>query len=203
MSDNDIPAFRDLLRDRRRLRDQIWTELWAISVGGLINQLLASDFMPRPLRVLGYRALGMRTQTANIFPGLRVAGSLRNVSIGSGTFINRECLLEAVGPVSIGRGCQLGPQVALITSHHSWTPDGKISRVSEGRAVRIGDRVWLGARSMVLPGVTIGDDVAIAAGAVVTKDCREPGLYAGVPARWRGGLPTTAPVGVLDPAEEA
>ena len=43
--------------------------------------------------------------------------------------------------------------------------------------------MWLGARAVVLPGVTIADDVVVAAGAVVTRDCPTPGTYAGVPAR--------------------
>jgi maltose O-acetyltransferase len=48
--------------------------------------------------------------------------------------------------------------------------------------VTIGDRVWLGVGAIVLPGVTIADDVVVGAGAVVTRDCPVPGLYAGVPA---------------------
>lgn len=168
----------------RRLCHQAGIDLWAATAGVLVNSVLGSALAPRPVRWLGYRALGMRVRTPNIFPGLRVSGSPRNISIGGGTFLNSECFLEAVAEVSIGRGCQFGPQVMIVTSHHSRTPEGVVSKVPEPRPVRIGDRVWLGARVTVLPGVTIGDDVVIGAGAVVAKDCPRAGLYAGVPARW-------------------
>ncbi|KAA2261736.1 acyltransferase [Solihabitans fulvus] len=157
-----------------------------MTAGTLVNGLLGAEPVPRVLRWLGYRALGLRVDTPNIFPGLRVAGRLRNVEIGAGTFLNRECFIEAVAEVRIGRDCQFGPQVAILTSHHPWTADGSVSKYPQGRSVRIGDRVWLGARTIVVPGVTLAPDVAVAAGAVVARDCLEPGLYAGVPARWVG-----------------
>jgi acetyltransferase-like isoleucine patch superfamily enzyme len=108
---------------------------------------------------------------------------MRHVRIGSGTFANRELYLEAVAPIEIGRDCQIGPQVMIVTSHHDRTLVGGVSRVPRGRAVRIGDRAWIGARAMILPGVTVGDDVVIGAGSVVTRDCLEPGVYVGSPAR--------------------
>ena len=83
----------------------------------------------------------------------------------------------------------------IVTSHHETLPDGGISKVPQGRAVRIGDRAWLGARVMVLPGVTIGDDVVIGAGSVVTKDCLTPGTYVGSPAKESFDDPVHDPVG--------
>jgi maltose O-acetyltransferase len=71
----------------------------------------------------------------------------------------------------------------VVTSHHPTLPDGTVSRVAEPRPVTIGDRVWVGARAQILPGVRIAADAVIAAGAVVTKDCPVAGVYAGVPAR--------------------
>lgn len=167
----------------RRLADQAYIELWAMTVGALVNGVLGSTLVPRPLRLLGYRALGARIRTGNIFPGLRIHGPLRHVEIGRGTFLNAECYLEAVGPVTIGRACQFGPQVMIVTSHHPTLPDGTVSREAQPRPVVIGDRVWVGARAQILPGVRIADDAVIAAGAVVARDCPVPGVYAGVPAR--------------------
>ncbi|NIH83208.1 DapH/DapD/GlmU-related protein [Amycolatopsis granulosa] len=167
----------------RRLRDQVHIELWATTVGAFVNGVLGSALMPRPLRLLGYRALGARVRSGNIFPGLRIYGALRNVEIGRRTFLNAECYLEALGPITIGEACQFGPQVMIVTSHHRTLPDGRVSRVAEARPVVIGDRVWVGARAQILPGVRIADDAVIAAGAVVARDCPVPGVYAGVPAR--------------------
>ncbi|WP_197676487.1 acyltransferase [Nakamurella panacisegetis] len=168
-------------------------DLWFLTAGAVVNSLLGSTLVPRVIRGLGYRALGVRTATSNIFPGLTVGGRLRNLTIGRMTFLNRDCFIECVGAVDIGEGCQFGPQVTILTSHHGRNADGTISRRATARPVVIGDRVWLGARSVVVPGVTIGSDVAIAAGAVVVKDCLEPGLYAGVPARWVSAGGSSAP----------
>ena len=169
------------------LREQLVVDLWAMTAGTLVNLLLGAEFMPRVIRGAGYRLLGVRTRTWNIFPGLRIAGRLRNVSIGPDTFLNRDCFLESVGRVTIGAGCQFGPQVTVLTSHHPREEDGTVSRRAVPRDVVIGDRAWIGARAVLVPGVTIGDDVVVAAGAVVTKDCLRPGIYAGVPARWVPG----------------
>lgn len=180
------------------IRAQLWVDVWFMTAGALVNAVLGSTLVPRVIRGLGYRAVGVRTSTSNIFPGLVIGGRLRNLTIGRMTFMNRDCFIECVGPVVIGDGCQFGPQVTILTSHHERNRDGTVSRRAVGRPVVIGDRVWLGARCVVVPGVTIGDDVAIAAGAVVVKDCPEPGLYAGVPARWVS--PTVvSTVGAADP----
>ncbi|WP_116103548.1 acyltransferase [Amycolatopsis thermalba] len=167
----------------RRLREQVHIELWSMTVGAIVNGVLGSALVPRPVRLLGYRAFGARIRSGNIFPGLRIHGALRNVEIGRHTFLNAECYLESVGPITIGASCQFGPQVMIVTSHHPTLPDGRVSRVAQARPVVIGDRVWVGARAQILPGVRIADDAVIAAGAVVARDCPVPGVYAGVPAR--------------------
>ncbi|HEX3784322.1 MAG TPA: DapH/DapD/GlmU-related protein [Pseudonocardiaceae bacterium] len=167
----------------QRLLRELRIDLWAMTVGLFVNGLLGIDAVPRVLRWLGYRLAGARIDTPNIFGSGQLHGPMGNIHIGAGTFINREVYLEAVAPISIGRDCQLGPQVMVVTSHHDRLPTGRISTVPEGREVRIGDRAWVGARVLILPGVTIGDDVVIGAGSVVTKDCVKPGVYVGSPAR--------------------
>lgn len=176
---------RQSLRQRlhmRRLLQIARDDLRVMNAGLLVNGVFGHELMPHSIRWLGYRAFGVRIATPDVYPKLRLYGRLRNLEIGRGTFLNRECFIEAAAPVRIGRDCQLGPQVLIMTMHHPRTSSGVVSRVPEGREVRIGDRAWLGARVLVLPGVEIGADVVIAAGAVVAKDCLKVGLYAGVPA---------------------
>lgn len=165
-----------------RILRELRIELTMLTRRTLLNAVGGSSLMPRPLRWALYRACGMDVRTPNVFPGLEVAGRPGNLVVGAGTFVNTGCFFELVGPVSIGRDCQLGMGTMVVTSHHERT-DAGISREPVGRAVRIGDRVWTGARVTILPGVTVGDDVVLAAGAVVTADCVAPGVYAGVPAR--------------------
>lgn len=146
------------------------------------NRVAASFAVPKALRRTLYRVGGMAVDSYALSPLLRIEGEPRNVSIGAHTYLNLGCYLEAVAPVTIGTDCSIGMQTLVITSDHR-APDGGWRPEATGLPVRIGDRVWMGARVMVLPGVTIGDDVIIAAGSVVTADCRPAGVYAGVPAR--------------------
>ncbi|MFC0434423.1 DapH/DapD/GlmU-related protein [Kutzneria buriramensis] len=162
-----------------RLLAQLRLEIGFVTKRALVNAFAGSTLAPRPLRWAVYRLCGSRIDTMNVFPGLQLGGPPSNLTVGRGTFLNVGCFIELVAPVRIGRDCQLGMQVMIVTSHHESTVD----RVPTGRPVVIGNRVWLGARATVLPGVTIGDDVVIAAGAVVATDCVGPGTYAGVPAR--------------------
>jgi acetyltransferase-like isoleucine patch superfamily enzyme len=80
----------------------------------------------------------------------------------------------------------------LTTAHHPADELGRPSMQYVSRGIEVGDGCWLGARVLVLPGVSICSGVTVAAGAVVTKDLTQPGLYAGVPARLvrRGGAET-------------
>ncbi|MGA8114955.1 MAG: DapH/DapD/GlmU-related protein [Actinocatenispora sp.] len=165
------------------LRREFGIELGLMTRHTLLNGIVGSTLVPRPLRWAAYRAAGAKVATGNIFPGLHLAGPARNLSIGADTFVNIGCFIELVAPVRIGADCQLGMQVLIATSHHESDEDGRISRRPVGRPVIVGDRVWIGARAVLLPGVTVADDAVVAAGAVVTGDCPEPGVYAGVPAR--------------------
>jgi maltose O-acetyltransferase len=146
------------------------------------NRVAASFAVPKVLRRALYRVGGMAVDSYAISPLLRIEGEPRNISIGARTYLNLGCYLEAVAPVEIGTDCAIGMQTLVVTSDHR-APDGGWRQEAAGLPVRIGDRVWIGARVMILPGVTIGDDVIVAAGAVVTADCAPGGVYAGVPAR--------------------
>jgi len=152
-------------------------------VEGVVNSFLGGAGMPGRWRYFGYRSVGMHVQTMAISGGLRVAGPYKNVTIGAETEIRSGCFLEAVAPITIGSGCLLGADVAMITSHHPWTAEGRISKMPQGRPITIGDRVRLGARCLILPGVSVADGVTVDAGSVVVHDCRLPGRYAGIPAR--------------------
>lgn len=151
-----------------------WRHIWLDVIGG-------SALTPRPARWLVYRLAGLDIRSMRIYPGLKVTG--KNLTVGAGTFVNHDVYLDiGGGAIEFGEGCLVGPQVMVTTASHDLT-EGVVSREPVRRDVTIGDRVWLGARATILPGVTIGDDCIIAAGAVVTADCAPTGLYGGVPAR--------------------
>lgn len=155
----------------------------AIAVRHLVLTVLAgSALTPRPLRFAVYRLVGLDVRTPNIFSGTRITGT--DLHIGRGTFLNHDCYLDvARGRVDIGERCHLGPQVMILTATHD--RDGAGGATSESRYLTtvVGDRVWLGARATLLPGVVVGDGCVVAAGAVVASDCAPGGVYGGVPAR--------------------
>jgi acetyltransferase-like isoleucine patch superfamily enzyme len=103
------------------------------------------------------------------------------LEIGESTFINAAVSISASRHVAIGSECEIGPGV-LIMDNDFHVP-GNLSRLPASQPIRIGDRVWIGARAIVLKGVTVGDSAIIAAGAVVTTDVPPRKLVAGVPAR--------------------
>ena len=168
----------------------------------LVNGVGGFILTPRAVRYLLYRAAGLDIRTPGIYPDCTFLGYGR-VHIGKGSFINRECYFEAVDDISIGRDVAVAMQVLFVTSTHPFGTDGRFDPVARGRPIRVGDRCWLGARVTVLPGVTIGDDVVVAAGAVVTKDCAPRGLYAGVPAVRIRDLPRGQGTGSAEAADAA
>ncbi|SDT19529.1 maltose O-acetyltransferase [Friedmanniella luteola] len=159
----------------------------------LLTVLGGSIYLPPTVRKLIYRRAGAPVESPPGF-GFRFAGRPANLRVGPDVYFNQRVFIEAVGPVVIGSGCAFGMEVMVVTSHHELGTDGRWSIEATGRGVTIGDRVWVGARAMILPGAVVEDDVVIAAGAVVTGRCRSGGVYAGVPARRiRELVPAQAP----------
>jgi acetyltransferase-like isoleucine patch superfamily enzyme len=109
----------------------------------------------------------------------------KGFSIGRNSVINQRCRLDNRGGLFIGANVSVSQEVVILTADHY--PDS--AEFGGGtNAVRIEDRVWIGTRAVILPGVTIGEGAVIAAGAVVTKDVAPYAVVAGVPARfikWR------------------
>ena len=101
------------------------------------------------------------------------------IRIGSGVFINGGVVLYATVGITIGDDVALANEV-YVTDTNSHGIEGK--DVFEA-PVSIGSGTWVGARSMILPGVSIGSRVLVAAGSVVTKDVPDDVLVAGNPAR--------------------
>lgn len=107
-----------------------------------------------------------------------------NTTFGEGCFLNFNCVILDIAPVTIGSGTLFGPGCQLITVEHPVNnAQQRADGWERGRPITIGKNCWFGAGAIVLPGVTIGDNCVIAAGAVVNKDIPANTLVAGVPAR--------------------
>jgi maltose O-acetyltransferase len=105
------------------------------------------------------------------------------ITIGEGTFVNYDCVFLDGAPITIGRHCQLAPQVQILTATHPIDPEPRRLGWEYAEPVTIADNVWLGAGAIVCPGVTIGTGSVVGAGAVVTRDLPSEVVAVGAPAR--------------------
>lgn len=107
----------------------------------------------------------------------------KNIHVGDNFHADHNCTMADVGGIYIGDNCLIGPDVGIYTAGHQLKPEG---RTLSGYGIRIdiGNDVWIGGHSTILPGVTIGDGAVIAGGSVVTKDVEAGTLVAGNPARF-------------------
>jgi len=105
------------------------------------------------------------------------------ISIGDRTFIHVDVVMLDVMPIVIGAACQIAPRVQLLTATHPVDPDARRRGWEYGRPIAIADNVWLGGGVIVCPGVSIGEDTVVGAGAVVTRNLPAGVVAAGTPAR--------------------
>jgi len=108
-----------------------------------------------------------------------------NIRIGAGVFVNFNGVILDVVEVVIGDRTQIGPGVQILSADHPRDAATRATGLEFGRPIRIGSNVWIGGGTIILPGVTIGDDALIGAGSVVTRDVPAGVTVVGNPARAR------------------
>jgi maltose O-acetyltransferase len=160
-----------------RARRSVYRRSWDLQV----NVLAASFLLSPRARTQVYRRCGIEVDTYKVQPGCWFFGS--DAAIGADTWIGHRCYFDTRGRIEIGRSCDLGMEVMLCTSTHRPGTHDRRAGQFHAEPIVVGDGVWIGTRAMLLGGVEVGDGCVIAAGAVVTEDCKPDGLYAGVPAR--------------------
>jgi len=105
----------------------------------------------------------------------------KHIKIGKRVFINHACTFLDMGGITIEDDVQIGPKVNLITENHPVDPSKR--KHLDLKSILIKRNVWIGAAATILPGVTIGENSIIAAGAVVNKDVPANTIVGGVPAK--------------------
>jgi maltose O-acetyltransferase len=122
-----------------------------------------------------------------------------NLHIGPTSFVNTNCVFLDSAEIRIGANALIAPSVQLLTATHPLRAADRIVPLAErapgrspyrthARPIGIGDDVWIGAGTIVLPGVTIGDAVTIGAGSLVTSDIPSHSLAFGQPCRVQRSL---------------
>lgn len=105
----------------------------------------------------------------------------KNITVGKNVFLNTGCTFQDRGGITVGDGTQIGQNVVMATLNHGIAPGER--HITYPLPIVIGKNVWIGANATILPGVTIGDNAIVAAGAVVTRGVPERAVVAGVPAK--------------------
>lgn len=106
----------------------------------------------------------------------------KNTKIGKNVFINFDCVFLDLGGITIEDNVLIAPKVSLLSEGHPISPDERQSLLSGH--IHIMKNAWIGAGATILPGVTIGENAVVAAGAVVSKDITANAVVGGVPAKF-------------------
>ena len=101
------------------------------------------------------------------------------LKLGKQVFINHNCTCMTAGTIIIDDGVMIGPQVTLLTANHDFDDHN----VLICKTIHINKNAWIGARATILPGISIGENSVVAAGAVVTKDVEPNVVVGGNPAK--------------------
>ncbi|TCC96013.1 sugar O-acetyltransferase [Pedobacter hiemivivus] len=106
----------------------------------------------------------------------------KHTKIGKNVFINFDCVFLDLGGITIGDNVFIAPKVSLLSEGHPTSIKDRHSLIP--KAIHIKKNAWIGANATILPGVTIGENSIVAAGAVVSKDVADNTIVGGIPAKF-------------------
>lgn len=110
----------------------------------------------------------------------------KHTKIGKNVFINFDCTFLDLGGITIEDNVLIAPKVNLLSEGHPLAPENRQSLVPG--PIHIKKNAWIGANATILPGVTIGENAVVAAGAVVSKDVSDNTVVGGIPAKIIKGI---------------
>lgn len=105
------------------------------------------------------------------------------IRVGTGVFMNFDCVILDCAAVEIGDRVMFGPGVHIYTATHPLPAAERVKGPELAAPIRIGENVWIGGGAILCPGVTIGANTVVGAGSVVTKDLPAGVFAAGNPCR--------------------
>lgn len=106
-----------------------------------------------------------------------------HISIGENFYANYDCIIIDVCDVTIGDNVFFGPRVGIYTAGHPIDAEVRNTNLEYGKPITIGNSVWVGANTIINPGVSVGNNVIIGSGSVVTKNIPDNVIAVGNPCR--------------------
>ena len=147
------------------------------------KKLEAIDVTDRAAKEAAIHALfGSVGRNPNVLPGFRCDNGL-NIHVGDEFLANYNVTILDISPVTMGDNVWIAPNTLITTINHPISPKGRRQHLGISKPVKIGNDVWIGGNATILPGVTIGNNVIVAAGAVVTHDVPDNVIVGGIPAK--------------------
>ena len=147
------------------------------------KKLEAIDVTDRAAKEAAIRELfGSVGKNPNVLPGFRCDNGL-NIHVGDEFLANYNVTILDISPVTMGDNVWIAPNTLITTINHPISPKGRRQHLGVSKPIQIGNDVWIGGNATILPGVTIGSNVIVAAGAVVTHDVPDNVIVGGVPAK--------------------
>ena len=147
------------------------------------NHTLETDEGIKERQEILKNACGTYGENLFILPPIHANFGLKHVHFGKNVFINFNSTFVDDGEITIGDDVMVGPNVSFITASHPISPRLRKKKLQYNKPIRIGTNVWIGSNVVILPGVTIGDNSVIGAGAVVTKDVPSNVVVVGNPSK--------------------
>lgn len=153
------------------------------NASALCAKLNACDSLDAAARDAAARELlGPCGKDLDVQPGFQCDVG-KNITCGDRCTFNFNVTILDGAPVTFGSNCMVGPGCLISTTGHPLSAAGRRLREAYSKPIVFGSDVWLGGNVSVMPGITIGDNVVIGAGAVVTHDIPSNSLALGAPAR--------------------
>ncbi|QSX23877.1 sugar O-acetyltransferase [Priestia megaterium] len=164
------PADAQLVKDRENARRQV----------RIYNETLENEGEKRTQ--LLKELFGSTGENVHVEPNIRVDYGY-NIFVGENFSANFDCTILDVCEVRFGDNCMLAPGVQIYTATHPLHPTERNSGKEYAKTITFGNNVWIGGSAVINPGVTVGDNVVIASGSVVTKDVPNNVVVGGNPAK--------------------
>jgi maltose O-acetyltransferase len=164
------PADTQLVKDRENARRQV----------RIYNETLETEGDKRTK--LLKELFGYTGENVYMEPNIRVDYGY-NIFVGENFSANFDCTILDVCEVRFGDNCMLAPGVQIYTATHPLHPTERNSGKEYAKPITFGNNVWIGGSAVINPGVTVGDNVVIASGSVVTKDVPNNVVVGGNPAK--------------------
>ena len=138
---------------------------------------LNNSYDSKEINELLSQILEKETENVAIFTPIYINNG-KNLHIGKNVFINFDCTFLTLGGITIEDDVLIGPKVSLITENHPLDPQNRKGLI--GKPILIKKNAWIGANATILPGVRIGKNSIVAAGAVVSKDVPDNVIVGGM-----------------------